>query len=153
MIRLFFSQLNVLFMSFSILVSIKLLHIHEFLRFLPCSSCESIKTLIIHLCRNVFFFPNIECFACIFAFFVENKLKNTKDTFFCNVFLFLYIGLFASVLGFFYVKHWKKHVFCNFVLDSNITGLFIVLVPNIMKNTQETGFWKSRLISLYWNAL
>ncbi len=70
------SQLRVLFMSFMILESKKLLHIHEFLRFLTCGSWKNYKTPIIHVSRNLLFFPSI-VLSIHFRFFLGNKLKTT----------------------------------------------------------------------------
>ncbi len=130
-------------MTFSILVSMKLLHIHKFLRFLPCGSCETIKHSL-NTFFNVLWFPNTDYFQSIFFIFVWNKLKKLKIYLFGSVDLFLYIGkelkttqkyLFRNVILFH--KNWlvfirffflvflrktlkKKHVFSNFILDFHI---------------------------------
>ncbi len=70
------------------------------------------KILIIHVsCYVLFFFPNIQFFSSIFAFFfLCNKLKTHKIYFSGNIILFFHIGWFASVLAFFYV-HLLKDTF------------------------------------------
>ncbi len=91
------------------------------------------KTLIIHVSRNVLFYPDIEC-----LFLSLSSSKTLKIYLFSNVILFLHFVLFA-----FLRKTLKRHVFSNFVLDSNIEWLilFIVSVPNMLKKTQKTCFW------------
>ncbi len=75
-----------------------------------------------------------------FRVFVRNMLKNTKYTFF--VMLFYFFILFGL------------HPFLAFSVPyRGISILCIVLVPNILKNIHETGFWKSRLISPYFHAI
>ncbi len=131
-------------MSFSILVSKKLLYIHEFLRFLPCGSCErkvllpeNNKTLIIHVSRNVLFFPNRDFFASFFAFFVGNKLKNTQNIPLWLCYCISSYWLIFICFSVFLRKTPKRHVFSNFFsIPKKFCQNFGILVP-IKKNKKK----------------
>ncbi len=115
--------MRLLFMLF--MVSKKLLYINEFLRFLPCGSCErkvllpeNNNTLIIYVSRNVLFFPNRDYFASFFAFFVGNKLKNTQNIPLWLCYCISSYWLIFICFSVFLRKTPKRHVFSNFFFNS-----------------------------------
>ncbi len=94
-------------MSFSILVSKKLLHFHEFLRFLPCGSYETIKDYLYTFLLMSLCFPIQTALHPFSRFFQVTSSKTLKIYLFGNVILFLHIGCFTSDLAIFYVKYFK----------------------------------------------
>ncbi len=77
-------------------------------RFLLFGNLKDQKTLVIHVCRNVFYFSNIEYFAVILVFFYVRSSKTLKILVLGNVMLFLHKGFFYTcALVFWYVRSWK----------------------------------------------
>ncbi len=83
-------------------------------RFLLFGNLKDQKTLVIHVCRNVFSFSHIEYFAVILVFFYVRSSKTLKIPVLGHVMLFLH-----KVFFFFYMR-------------------FSVLVRKKLKNTQKT---------------
>ncbi len=64
---------------------------------------RNLKTLIIHVSRNVFSFPKHRVLFMYLSVFIGNMIKKTQNTCFGNVILYLHKKCFACVLAFWYV--------------------------------------------------
>ncbi len=118
-------------------------------RFLLFGSLKDQKTLVIHVCRNVFSFSHIEYFAVILVFFYVRSSKNLKIPVLGNVMLFLHKVFFYmrfSVLVRKKLKTLKRRFWYSFLfifflfLYRVLFKLCSVLVANMHNSTQKIRF-------------
>ncbi len=119
-------------------------------RFLLFGNLKDKKTLVIHVCRNVFSFSHIEYFAVILVFFYVRRSKTLKIPVLGNVMLFLHKVFFYmrfSVLVRKKLKNTQKTLLVFFFiylfflfLYRVLFKLFSVLVANMHNSTQKIRF-------------